>query len=50
MADKTVIILAAFREKYPNIREEIIAWTFDNPGETELKDFLFEILSELAPK
>lgn len=47
---KTVILLKAFHEQYPNIRQEISAWILDNPGETELKEFMFELLAETQPK
>lgn len=47
---KTVILLKTFHEQYPNIRQEISAWILDNPGESELKEFLFELLAETQPK
>lgn len=47
---KTVILLKAFHEQYPNIRQEISAWILDNPGESDLKEFMFELLAELNPR
>lgn len=47
---RTVILLKAFHEEYPNIRQEISTWILDNSGESELKDFMFELLAELQPK
>lgn len=45
--DKTIILLAAFHEKYPNIRADLTAFLVDYPGESELHDFLYELLTEL---
>lgn len=50
MAVKTIILLAAFHEKYPNIRKEISAFLVDFPEETELREFLFDLLTELQSK
>lgn len=50
MEPKTIILLKAFHELYPNIREEIAAWILDNPGESELKEFLFELLERVKAK
>lgn len=47
---KTVILLKTFHEQYPNIRREISAWILDNPGDSDLKEFLFELLAETQPK
>lgn len=47
---KTIILLAAFQEEYPGIRQEITAWLIENPGESPLRDFLFELLEESQPK
>lgn len=47
---KVIIILGEFHKQFPNIREEISAWILDNPGESQLKDFLFNILAETKTK
>lgn len=47
---KTVILLQNFATTYPNLRMEITEWMLTNPGESELKDFLFELLAELQRK
>lgn len=46
---KVMILLAEFHKQFPNIREEISAWILDNPGESQLKDLLFNVLAETKP-
>lgn len=50
MDPKTIILLKAFHTQYPNIREEIAAWILNNPGESVLKEFMFELLEEANAK
>lgn len=46
---KVMILLAEFHNQFPKIREEISAWILDNPGESQLKEFLFNVLNESQP-
>jgi hypothetical protein len=44
---KTVILLAAFHEEYPGIGEDITKFMLDNSEESALREFLFEVLTEV---
>ena len=48
--EKSVILLKAFYAQYPNIRKEIAQFMLDHPGESVLKEFLWEIMNETQGK